>query len=90
MRPVSIGMHSFDVVYDVMASMHTLDFCTTKTPYPEVPINTFIFFLRSLCKYEKRLLLICIIIWINIHDFPNAPRMSISCLSGSKGFDPIL
>ena len=35
-----------------------------KTPYPGVYIDTFIFFLRSLCK----------IIWMNVHYFPNAPR----------------
>ena len=33
--------------------------------YPGVYIDTFIFFLRSLCK----------IIWMNVHYFPNAPRI---------------
>ena len=32
--------------------------------YPDVYTDTFIFFLRSLCK----------IIWMNVHYFPNAPR----------------
>ena len=32
--------------------------------YPGVYTDTFIFFLRSLCK----------IIWSNVHYFPNAPR----------------
>ena len=35
-----------------------------EAPYPGVYIDTFIFFLRSLCK----------IIWMNVHYFPNAPR----------------
>ena len=35
-----------------------------EAPYPGVTIDTFIFFLRSLCK----------IIWMNVHYFPNAPR----------------
>ena len=36
-----------------------------EAPYPEVYTDTFIFFLRPLCK----------IIWINVHYFPNAPRI---------------
>ena len=36
-----------------------------EAPYPGVYIDTFIFFLRSLCK----------IIWTNVHYFPNAPRI---------------
>ena len=36
-----------------------------EAPYPDVYTDTFIFFLRSLCK----------IIWINVHYFPNAPRI---------------
>ena len=36
-----------------------------EVPYPDVYTDTFIFFLRSLCK----------IIWINVHYFPNAPRI---------------
>ena len=36
-----------------------------EAPYPGVYIDTFIFFLRSLCK----------IIWMNVHYFPNAPRI---------------
>ena len=35
-----------------------------EAPYPDVNTDTFIFFLRSLCK----------IIWMNVHYFPNAPR----------------
>ena len=35
-----------------------------EAPYSAVYIDTFIFFLRSLCK----------IIWMNVHYFPNAPR----------------
>ena len=35
-----------------------------EAPYPCVYIDTFIFFLRSLCK----------ILWMNVHYFPNAPR----------------
>ena len=35
-----------------------------EAPYPGVYIDTFIFFLRSLCK----------IILMNVHYFPNAPR----------------
>ena len=35
-----------------------------ETPYPDVYTDTFIFFLRSLCKS----------IWMNVHYFPNAPR----------------
>ena len=38
-----------------------------EAPYPDVYTDIFIFFLRSLCK----------IIWMNVHYFPNAPRMSI-------------
>ena len=34
--------------------------------YPGVYIDTFIFFLRSLYK----------IIWMNVHYFPNAPRIN--------------
>ena len=37
---------------------------TPGAQYPDVYTDTFIFFLRSLCK----------IIWINVHYFPNAPR----------------
>ena len=37
-----------------------------EAPYPDVYTDTFIFFLRPLCK----------IIWINVHYFPNAPRIS--------------
>ena len=37
-----------------------------EAPYPDVYTDTFIFFLRPLCK----------IIWINVHYFPNAPRTS--------------
>ena len=37
-----------------------------EAPYPGVYIDTFIFFLRSLCK----------IIWMNVHYFPNAPRIA--------------
>ena len=36
-----------------------------EAPYPDLYTDTFIFFLRSLCK----------IILINVHYFPNAPRM---------------
>ena len=36
-----------------------------EAPYPGVYIDTFIFFLRSLCE----------IIWMNVHYFPNAPRI---------------
>ena len=36
-----------------------------EAPYPDVYTDTFIFFLRSLCK----------IIWMNVHYFPNAPRI---------------
>ena len=35
-----------------------------EAPYPDVYTDTFIFFLRPLCK----------IIWMNVHYFPNAPR----------------
>ena len=35
-----------------------------EAPYHGVYIDTFNFFLRSLCK----------IIWMNVHYFPNAPR----------------
>ena len=35
-----------------------------EAPYPDVYTDTFIFFLRSLCK----------IIWMNVHYFPNASR----------------
>ena len=37
-----------------------------EAPYPDVYTDTFIFFLRSLCK----------IIWMNVHYFLNAPRTS--------------
>ena len=36
-----------------------------EAPYPDVYTDTFIFFLQSLCK----------IIWMNVHYFPNAPRI---------------
>ena len=36
-----------------------------EAPYPDVYTDTFIFFLRPLCK----------IIWMNVHYFPNAPRI---------------
>ena len=36
-----------------------------EAPYPYVYTDTFIFSLRSLCK----------IIWMNVHYFPNAPRI---------------
>ena len=36
-----------------------------EAPYPDVYTDTFIFFLRSSCK----------IIWMNVHYFPNAPRI---------------
>ena len=36
-----------------------------EAPYPDVYTDTFIFFLRSLGK----------IIWMNVHYFPNAPRI---------------
>ena len=39
-----------------------------EAPYPDVYTDTFIFFLRSLCK----------IIWMNVHYFPNAPRIYIA------------
>ena len=39
-----------------------------EAPYPDVYTDTFIFFLRSLCK----------IIWMNVHYFPNAPRTNIA------------
>ena len=47
-----------------------------EAPYPDLHTDTFIFFLRSLCK----------IILINVHYFPNAPRivgqsLQLSCLS---------
>ena len=45
--------------------MQTLKHGTPEAPYPDVNTDTFIFFLRSLCK----------IIWINVHYFPNAPRI---------------
>ena len=38
-----------------------------EAPYSDVYTDTFIFFLRSLCK----------IIWMNVHYFPNAPRTLI-------------
>ena len=41
-----------------------------EAPYPGVYIDIFIFFLRSLWK----------IIWMNVHYFPNAPRISLSCI----------
>ena len=34
-------------------------------PYPDVYTDTFIFFLRSLCK----------LMWMNVRNFPNAPRI---------------
>ena len=36
-----------------------------EAPYPDVYTDTFIFFLRPLYK----------IIWMNVHYFPNAPRI---------------
>ena len=44
--------------------MQTLKHGTQEALYPDVYTDTFIFFLRSLCK----------IIWMNVHYFPNAPR----------------
>ena len=44
--------------------MQTLKHGTPEAPYPDVYTDTFIFFLRSLCK----------IILMNVHYFPNAPR----------------
>ena len=38
---------------------------TPEALYPDVYTDTFIFFLRSLYK----------IIWMNVHYFPNAPRI---------------
>ena len=46
--------------------------------YPDVYTDTFIFFLRSLCK----------IIWMNVHYFPNAPRTMEKIRSNTvKGFN---
>ena len=67
-KPVSIGRYSFDVIYDVIASMQTLKNGTPEATYLDVYIDTFIFFLRSLCK----------IIWMKVHYFPNAPRTNIT------------
>ena len=64
-KPVSIGIYRFDVIYDVIASMQTLKHGTPEAQYPDVYTDIFIFFLWSLCK----------IIWMNVHYFPNAPRM---------------
>ena len=58
--------------YDVIASMQTLNMVPLEAPYPDIDTDTFIFFLWSLCK----------IIWMNVHYFPNAPRIFIPmCLS---------
>ena len=43
-----------------------LNMVPLEAPYPGVYIDTFILFLRSLCK----------IIWMNVHYFPNAPRIN--------------
>ena len=56
---MSFGIYSFDVIYDVIASMQTLKYGTPKASYPNVSIDTFICFLWSLCK----------IIWMNIQYF---------------------
>ena len=52
--------------------MQTLKFYTPKAPYPDVymPLDTFIFFLWPLCN----------IIWMHVHYFPNAPRITLSRL----------
>ena len=57
-------------VYGIMTSFMTLSHhANMKHGTPKSPISwytdTFIFFLRSLCK----------IIWMNVHYFPNAPRI---------------
>ena len=43
-------MYSFDVIYDVMASMQTLKHGTLEDLYPDVYTDIFIFFLWSLFK----------------------------------------
>ena len=43
--------------------------------YPDVYTDTFIFFLRSLCR----------IILMNVHYFPNAPRILIESADGKPG-----
>ena len=51
-----------------------LNIVPLEAPYPDVYTDTFIFFLRPLCKF----------IWMNVHYFPNAPRMyAFRCVFGS-------
>ena len=62
--PVSFGVYNYDVICDVIASIQTV--VPPIVPYLDVHIDTFIFFSQTTVK----------IISMNIHDFPNATRMS--------------
>ena len=52
-KPVSIGMYSFDVIYDVITSMKTLKHGTPRSPYPDVYTDTLIFFSDHCHDCEK-------------------------------------
>ena len=70
------AVFQYHAVYSIMTSFMTLlhqckhlNMVPPEAPYPDVYTDTFIFFLRPLCK----------IIWMNVHYFPNAPRMLEEC-----------
>ena len=50
--------------------MQTLNMVPPEAQYPDVYTDTFIFFLRPLCN----------IIRMNVHYFPNAPRITVFSL----------
>ena len=64
-KPVSLGMYSLTSFISLSHQCRHYNMLPLEALYPDVYTDTFIFFLRSLCK----------IIWMNVHYFPNAPRM---------------
>ena len=47
-KPLSIGMYRFDVIYDVIASMETLKYGSLEAPYPDV-LHWFLHFPPDYC-----------------------------------------